>query len=133
MAGQRLIRDDRGMTTISEPEGAVRLIASPTIQYGLVFAMLGSLCSGVWFFATQAATNAALGERQARFESAVAAKFEVYDKRGEQRTAAIEDISNKLARIDAQLAFFIAGFAAQGGHVPAMPAMPAGPAAKGAR
>ena len=108
MAAPNTNRNEAGMTSFIPSDGNVRLVGSPTVQYTLILAVLGGLCSGVWFFATQVATNASAAERQIRFEAAMLARLETDEKRFETRSAAIDAIENKLARIDAQLGFILA-------------------------
>ncbi len=95
------------MTDQKPVESSVRVIASSSINYALVFALLSGLCAGVWFFATQTATNIAVAERQVRFEVAVGARLDASEKHEETRSIAMAAIDNRLSRMEAQLAFIV--------------------------
>ena len=90
------------------PGSSARIVVSPTVNYAVILALLGSYGAGAWFLATQTATNAAISERFARFETSVNTRLEVGEKRDENRGAAMDAIGNRLTRMEAQLAFLVA-------------------------
>ena len=80
----------------------------------VVFASMGALTGGAWFWATQAAANATVADRQAKFEQLINARVDVGEKRAEaladavqkrdeSRAAALEVVGNRLTRMEAQL------------------------------
>ena len=89
-------------------DSSVRLVASPTLNYALILAMLGSYGCGAWFLATQTATNAAVADRFVRFETTVTARLDAGDRREDARAVAVDAIGNRLTRMEAQLAFLVA-------------------------
>lgn len=90
------------------PESSARVVVSPTFNYAVILALLGSYGAGAWFLATQTATNAAIAERFTRFGSVVNTRLEAGDKRDETRAATMDAIGNRLTRMEAQLAFLVA-------------------------
>ena len=99
------VRMGRRSTDVKPADSSFKIAASSNINYAFILALLGGYGSGVWFFATQNATNAGVAERLARFEQTVAGRLDAVEKRDETRSAAVATIDNRLSRIEAQLSY----------------------------
>lgn len=87
--------------------GDVRVSVSPNFTYAFILTVAVGICTGVWFFASQAQANAALESRYDKFEVAVLARLEKMDQRDQSRSNSVSALDTRLARIEAQLAFLI--------------------------
>ncbi len=95
------------MTDLKPADSALRVLPSSNINYAFLLALLVGYGSGVWFFATQTATNLGVAERLARFELSVAGRLDLVEKRDETRATAVATIDNRLSRMEAQLAYLV--------------------------
>ena len=88
-------------------DSSVRIQASPNVNYAVIITLLGACVGGVWFMATQAATNAGVAERLNRFERIITDRIAAADRRDEVRLASVAAIENRLTRIEAQLTYLV--------------------------
>ena len=90
---------------LDAPDGSIRIAASRSFNYAFLLTLVLGGGSGVWFFATQAATNVGVADRLARFETNMATRLDAADRRDEQRSESVAAIDIRLTKIEAQLSF----------------------------
>lgn len=83
------------------PESAVRLAASPTLNYAFIATLVGACGTGVWFFATQSETNHNQAERQIQYEIRANSRMDAIEKREDLRTTNMNEIRDRLIGLEA--------------------------------
>lgn len=77
------------------------------VFWGLILPLIGGICGGSWYAAQLSVTVANQGTNQATMTLHIAALESKVDANKDLESAKAGDVSNRLARMEAQLSFLV--------------------------